>query len=61
MNLTSMLLNTRNRKSAWYDHLISLPLSSDEREAVDALFEKHNPTFGQAYALIQIEKKYSQA
>ncbi len=58
MSLASILLNKRNRKSDWYEQVISLPLTNEERETVEALFSRHNPTFGQAYTIREIERKY---
>lgn len=58
MTLANNLLNTRNRKAAWYERITSLPLNNEEREVVDQLFSRHTPTFAQAYTLTEIERQY---
>ena len=58
MTLANILLPKRHRKSEWYDRICECPLTIEEREAIDAIFSRHNPTFGQAFAICEIERKY---
>ena len=58
MSLASILLNKRNRKTDWYEQVMGLPLTNEERETVEALFSRHNPTFAQAFTIREIERKY---
>jgi hypothetical protein len=61
MSITRLLLSQRGSKDRWYERLVELPLTEEERIAVDELFTRRNPTFGQAFAIREIERKYEVA
>jgi hypothetical protein len=58
MNLNEMILQKQKLRGIWYERLISHPLSQDERSTIENYFQKHNPTFGQAFMLSEIDRKY---
>lgn len=61
MNLTEMILQKQRLRNVWYERMTNHPLSNEERMTVESLFQRRNPTFGQAFMLSEIDRKYSKS